>query len=123
MLAEAAADLEIGVHVLTPHRDDPAVRCATSVVLAELDDIQATRRLADACGAISFENEWVPIDRLGPLEQAGVRFLPALEALSPLITKRGQREWLDRLHLPSPRWCGLEAVLEPPQPKIGRAHV
>lgn len=114
MLAEAAAALDVEVHLQTPNADDPAVRLASSVIAAPLDDLEGTRRLAEACGAISFENEWVSIERLTPLAENGVTFVPSLESLAPLVSKRGQRDLLDRLHLPSPRWCGLEQALQPP---------
>jgi len=113
MLAEAAADLGVALHVQCPGADDPAVGLAASRIDAALDDPEATRRLASVCGAISFENEWVPIADLIPLAEAGVRFVPDLTALEPLMAKRAQRELLGRLHLPTPRWCGLEEVLAP----------
>jgi 5-(carboxyamino)imidazole ribonucleotide synthase len=114
MLAEAAADLGIDLHIQTPNPDDPAASLAASVVVAPLDDIDATRRLAARCEAISFENEWIPLDALEPLRAEGIRFLPDLDALRPLVSKRGQRELLNRLALPCPRWCPLEAVFPPP---------
>jgi len=116
MLAEAAAELGVSVHVQTPGSGDPAVPKAASVVQAPLDDDQATRLLAERCGAISFENEWMPLERLLPLAQVGVSFLPGLDALAPLITKRGQRQLLNQLHLPCPHWCDLDQVFAPPEP-------
>ena len=115
MLAEAAADLGVAVHLQTPSAADPAAPLAASLVIAGLDDADATRRLSSRCGAISFENEWLALEALLPLAEQGVRFVPSLASLAPLLSKRSQRELLDQLHLPSPRWCGLEAVLAPPQ--------
>ncbi len=114
MLAQAAADLGLELHVQTPDAGDPAVRLATTVVLAPLEDVRATRELAQRCGAISFENEWLPLDPLQPLAEAGIRFLPGLHALQPLVSKRAQRQLLNDLNLPSPHWCPLEAALPPP---------
>jgi len=116
MLTEAAAELGISVHVQTPGAGDPAAPRAATVVQGALDDDQATRLLADRCGAISFENEWMPLERLYPLAEEGVSFIPGLDALAPLISKRGQRQLLNQFHLPCPRWCGLEQVLAPPEP-------
>ncbi|MEI8250236.1 MAG: 5-(carboxyamino)imidazole ribonucleotide synthase [Synechococcus sp. ELA057] len=114
MLAEAAADLGVSLHVQTPRGDDPAARRATTVLEAPLDDVAATRQLAERCGAVSFENEWIPLEALAPLIQEGVRFVPSLQALRPLIDKRSQHQLLQSLHLPTPRWCPLEEVLHPP---------
>ena len=44
MLAHAAADLGVDLHVQTPNPDDPAARLAASVVVAPLNDVAATRQ-------------------------------------------------------------------------------
>jgi len=116
MLAEAAASLGVALHVQTPLGNDPAARRATTVLEARLDDITATRQLAERCGAVSFENEWIPLEALAPLTQEGVTFVPSLQALRPLVDKRSQHQLLQSLHLPTPRWCPLEEVLQPPSP-------
>ncbi|MFZ9620942.1 MAG: ATP-grasp domain-containing protein [Prochlorococcaceae cyanobacterium] len=115
MLAEAAAQLGVALHVQTPSAADPAAALASSLELSALDDLQATRRLARRCAAISFENEWLDIAALSQLAEEGVQFVPDLPCLELLVSKRRQRELLNRLDLPSPIWCGLEAVLQPPK--------
>ena len=72
------------------------------------------RRLAQKATAISFENEWLDLAALAALEQEGVVFIPRLESLADLVCKRRQRQLLERLHLPSPRWFPLEQLLTPP---------
>ncbi len=109
MLAAAARSLEVPIHIQTPTAQDPAASQATSVVFASLDDITATRELARRSAAITFENEWVDLPALAPLGFEGVLFLPSLEALSPLVCKRRQRQLLQGLGLPTPRWCELPA--------------
>jgi len=117
MLAEAARPLGVELHVQTPQAGDPATRLATSTVLAPLDDPEGTRSLAARTDAISFENEWLDLDLLASLEADGVAFVPRLEALRPLVSKRQQRELLIRLNLPSPRWIPLDEVLISPEPQ------
>lgn len=107
MLASAARDLDLALHVQTPSAADPAGPLAASVVEAPITDVAATAELARRCGAISFENEWVDLEGLAPLEAAGVRFMPRLQALAPLVSKRGQRQLLAQLNLPAPRWTDL----------------
>jgi 5-(carboxyamino)imidazole ribonucleotide synthase len=109
MLAAAAQQLHVPLHVQTPGVHDPAAALATSVVLADLDDSAATRELAGRCSAITFENEWVDLPALAPLSFDGVTFLPSLDALAPLVSKRSQRQLLQQLDLPTPRWCDLPA--------------
>ena len=116
MLAAAASRLGVALHVQTPAADDPAAERAASLVLAAVDDVAATRQLAGRCGAISFENEWIPIEALEVLAEEGVQFIPGLHALHPLVSKRSQRELLNQLYLPAPRWCPLAAVYPPPLP-------
>lgn len=116
MLADAAAALEVDLHVQTPNGDDPATRRASSVVQAPVDDVAATRLLAERCAAVSFENEWIPLQALQALAADGIDFVPSLQSLEPLVDKRRQRQLLDDLHLPSLRWCSLQATLQPPDP-------
>ena len=113
MLADAAQALGIAVHVQCPGEADPAVRSATSVVQAGVRDAAATAQLARVAQAITFENEWLDLEALAPLAASGVRFLPSLTALEPLVCKRSQRQLLDRLRLPTPRWCEVPAPGDP----------
>ena len=110
MLAEAAQEQGVALHLQTPGGADPAVGLATSVLQAQIGDASATLELSRRCSAISFENEWVDLDALAPLAEAGVVFLPSLESLGPLVDKRQQRELLGRLSIPTPRWLPLNAL-------------
>lgn len=114
MLAQEAPGLGLLLHLQAASASDPAVALASSVVLGGPDDVEATAALARRCQVITFENEWVPLEALQGLRQSGVRFLPDLDALASLMSKRAQRELLQKLALPTPRWCPLEQVLEPP---------
>ncbi len=114
MLAQEAPGLGLQLHLQAASASDPAVPLASSVVLGDLDDVEATAELARRCQVITFENEWVPLGALQELRQAGVRFLPNLDALAALMCKRAQRELLQKLSMPTPRWCPLEQVLAPP---------
>ena len=122
MLAQAAQRQGVELHVQTPGAQDPAVALAASVVQADVRDVAGTAELARRCGAISFENEWIDLDGLAPLAASGVRFVPSLEALRPLVCKRSQRELLQRLNLPSPRWFPLEQVQQPASADNGAAE-
>ena len=110
MLAEAAQEQGVALHLQTPGGGDPAVGSATTVLQAQIGDASATLELSRRCSAISFENEWVDLDALAPLAEAGVVFLPSLESLGPLVDKRQQRELLGRLSIPTPRWLPLNAL-------------
>lgn len=114
MLAAAARELDLPLLVQTAEANDPAVRLASDVIQAGVRDVEGTRRLAQRCSAITFENEWVDLPGLAPLAAQGVHFLPSLTALEPLVCKRSQRELLRRLNLPSPPWLPLDELLTAP---------
>ena len=117
MLVQAAAQREVPIAVQTSNAEDPAAGLASRLVAADPRDVAGTRDLVVGCEGITFENEWVNIDALLPLEQQGVRFRPSLAALSPLVDKLSQRQLLDDLAIPSPPWCPLSLV-SPAQPAL-----
>lgn len=110
MLSEAAALRGIDVLVQTASETDCAVAASTRLVQASPTDQDATRELARDCSGITFENEWVAVDALMPLERQGVTFVPSLASLTPLVNKLSQRQLLDDLSIPSPRWICLAEV-------------
>ena len=117
MLVQAASKREISVSVQTGSEDDPAVDGAARLVSADPRDVAGTRELVVGCNGITFENEWVNIDALIPLEQQGVRFRPALAALSPLVDKLLQRQLLADLCISCPPWIPLSRI-SPSQPAL-----
>ena len=117
MLVQAASRREISVSVQTGSDDDPAVDGAARLVSADPRDVAGTRQLVEGCDGITFENEWVNIDALIPLEQQGVRFRPALAALSPLVDKLLQRQLLADLCISCPPWIPLSRI-SPSQPAL-----
>ena len=117
MLVQAAAERQVPIAVQTSKPADPAAGLASRIVAADPTDVAGTRELVVGCDGITFENEWVNIDALLPLEQQGVRFRPSLAALSPLVDKLSQRQLLDDLAIPSPPWCPL-SLISPAQPAL-----
>ena len=117
MLVQAAAERQVPIAVQTSQPGDPPAGLASRLVAADPTDVAGTRELVVGCDGITFENEWVNIDALLPLEQQGVRFRPSLAALSPLVDKLSQRQLLDDLAIPSPPWCPL-SLISPAQPAL-----
>ena len=110
MLVQAAAQREVSIAVQTSNPADPAAGLASRLVAADPTDVAGTRELVVGCDGITFENEWVNIDALLPLEQQGVRFRPSLAALSPLVDKLSQRQLHDDIAISSPPWCPLSLI-------------
>lgn len=108
MMADAAKRLAVDLVVQTPSQDDPAVAIASDVILAAVDDAQATAKLAQQCDVITFENEFIDLAALRPLAAEGIRFYPQINALAPLLDKYQQRCYLRDLGLPVPQFVALD---------------
>ncbi|MGD1713991.1 5-(carboxyamino)imidazole ribonucleotide synthase [Dapis sp. BLCC M172] len=104
MMADAAKKLGVDLIIQTPHKDDPAVSIANDIILAEIDDAQATTKLANSCDVITFENEFINIDELSSLAENDVIFRPSLSVLKPLLDKYEQLCYLQNLGLPVPNF-------------------
>lgn len=109
MMGAVAPELGIDLIVQTPHRDDPAVSRAESVILAAVEDAVATEKLAANCDVITFENEFIDLDALQRLEKTGVCFRPSLSSLSRLLDKYQQRCYLQQIGLPVPQFASLSS--------------
>nr|WP_250125688.1 5-(carboxyamino)imidazole ribonucleotide synthase [Chroococcidiopsis sp. CCMEE 29] len=110
MMADAAKALGVELVVQTPNSNDPAVAIASETIFASVDDANATTALASRCDVITFENEFVNLEALSPLEQQGICFRPGLQVLSRLLDKYHQRCYLKQLRLPVPRFVALEEL-------------
>ncbi len=107
MMAKEAAALGLEVNIQTPDATDTAVSLAHHTVLAAIDDVPATAQLAQNCDWVTFENEFVDLAALRALP--GICFRPPLTALAPLLDKYDQRQYLQQLGLPVPKFCaGLD---------------
>lgn len=104
MIGLAAPQEGVAIWVQTPSKDDPAVSVAEGVILANLACVEATAKLAQHCDVITFENEFVDIEKLKSLANQGVCFYPRLESITPLLDKYQQRTFLASLGLPVPRF-------------------
>lgn len=112
MMGDAAKALGLELVVQTPAADDPAVAVAATTILASIDDISATAKLAEQCDLITFENEFVNLEALAPFAQQGVCFYPSLKTLAPLLDKYHQRCYLQSLELPIPAFMLLDSGLD-----------
>ncbi|NJK61505.1 MAG: 5-(carboxyamino)imidazole ribonucleotide synthase [Synechococcaceae cyanobacterium SM2_3_1] len=103
MMVVAAHKLGLTIAVQTPEPTDPAAQVADHVILGSLQDLEATRRLAEWVEVITFENEFVDLTGLQTLVDEGICFRPGLETLSPLLDKYEQYTTLQQWGLPIPQ--------------------
>lgn len=113
MMGDAAKALDIELIVQTPQATDPAAAIASETILAPIDDAGATALLAEKCDVITFENEFINLEALMPLQSQGICFRPRLEVLAPLLDKYHQRCYLRDIGLPVPQFVtGKMPVLQ-----------
>ncbi|MFB2839686.1 5-(carboxyamino)imidazole ribonucleotide synthase [Floridanema evergladense] len=108
MMGDAAKALDIELIVQTPQATDPAAAIASETILAPIDDAAATALLAKKCDVITFENEFINLEALMPLQSQGICFRPRLEVLAPLLDKYHQRCYLKDIGLPVPKFVAVE---------------
>lgn len=114
MMGKAAKQLGIELAIQTPHPTDPAVIFASQTIFAPIDDAAATAKLATYSDAIAFENEFINLEALMPLQQKGICFRPRLEALAPLLDKYHQRSYLRDIGLPVPKFVAIDGEIGTP---------
>ena len=107
MLLEAAKARGLKVCIQTKSEDDPASLKADSVVFADPIQLKGNKILLKDCEKIIFENEWINIDKLKQLETDNF-FIPKLDALAPLVDRISQKQFLNNLNLPSPKWTTVK---------------
>jgi 5-(carboxyamino)imidazole ribonucleotide synthase len=115
MMAPAAQKLDMSLVVQTPQETDPAVAVANRAVLAAVADASATLQLAKQCDVITFENEFVDLAALAQIEAQGVCFYPKIRSLAPLLDKLDQRQFLQEIGVPTPRFTPIAEELKPQQ--------
>ncbi|MEO0458514.1 MAG: 5-(carboxyamino)imidazole ribonucleotide synthase [Cyanobacteria bacterium P01_A01_bin.114] len=112
MMSAGAKALGLDLVVQTPQSTDPAVSVATDVVLTPIADAQGTAELAAQCDVVTFENEFIDLPALRQL--TGVTFYPQLDCLAPLLDKYDQRQYCQRIGLPSPPFVTLASEADLP---------
>jgi len=111
MMAAEAPKLNIQLIVQTPNQDDPAVKRSHEVIYSDVDDAQATAKLAQKCDVITFENEFIDLEALQKLAPKGICFYPSLDSLTPLLDKYHQRSFLQEISIAVPKfslWSSME---------------
>ena len=118
MMGHAAQSLDIDLIVQTPQQTDPAVSIASNAFYGAIDDADVTAHLARHCDVITFENEFVDLQKLATLESQGTTFYPNLKSLAPLLDKYHQRQFFQDTGVPTPDFWAinndrpLDAILQ-----------
>ncbi len=107
MMAIASKSLDISLVVQTGNSNDPAVLMTEKFILGEVSDAIATAELAKIVDVITFENEFVDLEKLKSLASSGTKFIPSLDTLKPLLDKYTQRQYLQDHGIPIPQFFAI----------------
>ncbi|MEM1184676.1 MAG: 5-(carboxyamino)imidazole ribonucleotide synthase [Planctomycetota bacterium] len=107
MLAQAGdkLDLEIRCYDASPHA------CAGQIApltVGAFDDVVAIRAFAEACDAVTYEFENVPVGSVKALEEAGVVVRPSSRSLEAAQDRLLERRLFDTLDVPTPVWYPVD---------------
>ena len=106
MLAIAAADLGLDVHIFTPEQDSPASRVANKTWVAPFEDRDALREFAASITVATIEFENVPVDAVDLIEDEGVPVRPNGETLSRAQDRLAEKTFFREIGIePAPFAC------------------
>src|SRR6202000_938268 len=105
---QAAIAMGQSLRVLAADASDPAPQVSPDVVIGSHTDLEALRRVAAGCAALTFDHEHVPTELLEQLVAEGVNVAPPPEALVHAKDNLVMRRRLEALGAPVPRYAAVE---------------
>ncbi|MBO0594507.1 5-(carboxyamino)imidazole ribonucleotide synthase [Nesterenkonia sp. E16_7] len=110
MMAPAAVELGIELHLLAGSADSSAAQVIPHTTLGDYTDPDAVVAFAADLDVITFDHEHVPAEVLDALTAAGTEMHPGPEALIYAQDKLAMRRAVEQLGLPNPRWAEVRSV-------------
>src|ERR1700679_1805796 len=108
MTHQAAIAMGQSLRVVAADAADPAAQVSLGVVLASHPDLEALRRVAAGCAALTFDHEHVPTELLEKLVAEGVNVAPLPQALVHAQVKLVMRRRLEELGAAVPRYAAIQ---------------
>ncbi|PPK97715.1 5-(carboxyamino)imidazole ribonucleotide synthase [Kineococcus xinjiangensis] len=105
MMQPPAVALGVRLQVLAESPAASAAQVINPAPLGAADDLDALRRFAAECDAVTFDHEHVPTEHLRALQEAGASVQPGPDALVHAQDKIVMRRRLTALGVPCPRWA------------------
>ncbi|GAA1145288.1 5-(carboxyamino)imidazole ribonucleotide synthase [Nesterenkonia lutea] len=112
MMAPAAVELGIELHLLAGSADSSAAQVIPHTTLGDYRDPQQVTAFAADLDVITFDHEHVPAEVLSALAEAGTPMHPGPAALIYAQDKLAMRRAVEELGLPNPRWAEVHTVAE-----------
>lgn len=110
MTHQAAIPLGQSLKVLATSEGEPAALVSPNVEIGQHTDLDALRRFARECDAVTFDHEHVPNEHLRALAAEGVPVHPGPDALLHAQDKLVMRRKLAELDLPVPPFAEVAEV-------------
>jgi 5-(carboxyamino)imidazole ribonucleotide synthase len=110
MMIEEAKKLSFHITILDPTPDCPAHSISDKHIVADFDDKDAIRQLAEECDVVTYEFEHIDAQVLTELENSGYKIYPTAKSLSIIQNKYTQKELLKRDGLPVPDFVKIDSV-------------
>lgn len=108
MLALAAHPLGIPVSVLTAQPSDPAALVCGQTQIGALEDENDLKRFLTTVGAVTFESEFVNIEKMKRCLPSGLRVFPALDVIEAIQDRLTQKQLLNRYKIPTSPWLPVD---------------
>lgn len=110
MMIQEAKKLSFHITVLDPAPDCPAHSICDEHIVADFDDRDAIRHMAEKCDVVTYEFEHIDAQVLTELEGEGYKIYPTAKSLSIIQNKYTQKQLLKHDGLPVPDFMQINSA-------------
>lgn len=112
MLALSAHPLGLNVSVLTAGPSDPAAQVVGQTSLGSSSDPADLRKFMEGLTALTFESEFVDIEKVAATLPKSVYVFPSLKSIAAIQDRLSQKRLLDRYQIPTAPWIAVNTKKE-----------
>lgn len=116
MMAESSLSSGQPVNLLSPHKDDPAVKAVGNWIQANSSDQKAVKQLCKTSDVITFESEFVEPQTLKLLkklcDEGKVKVFPSPQVMEKLADRHHQKSLLVDLKVPTSDFSTVDSYLD-----------
>ncbi len=109
MMIQEAKKMSFNITILDPTPDCPAHSISDRHIVAEFNDKEAIRQLANECDVVTYEFEHIDAEVLNELEKEGYKIYPTASSLKIIQNKYTQKQLLKEDGLPVPEFMYISS--------------
>lgn len=109
MLAEAAHPLGLNLSIFTSGKNDPAAQVCGSTFAGTLDNEDDLKAFSSELDVVTFESEFVDIEKLQRSLPPKTYVFPNLKAIATIQDRLTQKQLLDRFRIPTSPWTPVSS--------------